>query len=335
MGNGFPGVAIVAVIVFFGALAGATLLILESWQENDVPLRLGAVPEMEGALGDAVAVAPAPGVGVASARVAPAGRTALVAAAAPLGGAAAEVGSSRSAIAPARVAVAAQPGAPSPPVQAPASEQPAALQPQPAPAPTEPAAVPVSVPASVPGTAPPGRGSFEGGMQGPIGSGVEGGGTGDSFPLVEGGEYSLSFSLEAEPTAYRAPGVENLVVRLGGAPDGEPGLSLQLWDDGIGGRGLWASGTAAGGERFLAPVADGAEHDVVVDFRAAGEGEGYYLLFLDGQPVAAATGVDLIEAGAGEAVVEVGLVREGEAVEGPADVRLGVATLRPLEPVLP
>jgi hypothetical protein len=324
--------AIVAAIVFFGVLAGGTLLILESWQENEVPLRLGAVPGMEGTLGDAVAVASAPGLGVASARVAPAGRTALVAAAAPLGGVAAGPGSSRSAIAPALAVVAARPGAPSPP----ASESPAALQPQPAPVPTEPAAVPVSVPVPAAEATPPGRGGFEGGMQGPIGSGV-GEEESPSGPLQasEGSEYVLTFSFDAQPGAYLAPGVENLIVRIGDASEGQPSFGLQLWDDGSGSRhGLWSSGGAMGGERFLAPVVDGVRHEVVVDFRAAGGGDGFYLVFLDGQPIDAAAGVSLIEAGSGGAQIEVGLFRNGEVQEA-SGVLVGAATLVPLQPALP
>jgi hypothetical protein len=322
------------VIVFFGVLAVGTLLILESWQENEVPLRLGPVPEVESALGDAVAVGSAPGVGVAGARVAPVGRTALVAAAAPLGGVDTGDGSSRSAIAPA--VVAARPAAPSAPAQAPTPELPAALQPQPAPVPTEPAAVPVSVPASAPAATSPGRGGFEGGVQGPVGAGAGGeDGSGASFEANEGGEYALSFSFEAEPLAYRAPGAENLIVRIGATPEGQPSFGLQLWDDGEGSRGLWSSGEAMAGDRFLAPVADGGDHEVVVDFRASGDGEGFYLVFLDGQPVDGAAGVDLVEAGSGIAQVDVGLFREGEAVQASSDVLFGAAALESLEPSLP
>jgi len=145
MGSGFPGLAIVAMIVFFAVLAGAALLILESWNEDEIPLRLEAVPGMKGALGDAVAVSPQRRLAVSSARPAPSGAARLVS-----GGPAAAAESAprgRAAISSARTVAASAPNAPagsSPPVE-----------PEPVPD-TPPVPVPVATPVSVPApTAPP------------------------------------------------------------------------------------------------------------------------------------------------------------------------------------
>src|SRR5204863_10066355 len=105
-----------------------------------------------------------------------------------------------------------------------------------------------------------------------------------------------------------------------------PSFGLQLWDDGSGlRRGLWASGEAMGGERFLAPVEEGVWHEAVICFQASGDGDGFYLLLLDGQPIDARAWVSLIEPGSGDAQLEAGLFREGNPVAGATDVLFGPA----------
>lgn len=100
-------------------------------------------------------------------------------------------------------------------------------------------------------------------------------------PVYEGEEHALSFSFYVQPTAYRVPGEENLIMQFHGEAGEPPSFGLQLWDDGSGAqRGLWGSGEAMGGDRFLSPLAEGAWHEAAVQFRASSEGDGFYLLIL-------------------------------------------------------
>jgi hypothetical protein len=144
----------------------------------------------------------------------------------------------------------------------------------------------------------------------------------------DGDEHALSFSLYTDGTAYEAPGVENLIVRFTSAAGGQPSFGLQLWDDGSGDAGgLWSSGDAMGGERFLAPVVEGEPHEVVVYFMASSKADGFYLLFLDGQLIDARTGVSLIDPGSSSAQIDVGLFRGGEQAFEIPGLRLGPAEL--------
>ncbi len=150
----------------------------------------------------------------------------------------------------------------------------------------------------------------------------------DPIEIHEGDEHEFAFSFYIEPAVYRAPGDENLIMRFAGDPGESPSFALQLWDDGSGSqRGLWASGDAMGGERFLAPVAEGTWHEAVIDFRASSEGDGFYLLTLDDQPIDARAWVSLIDSASGAANLEVGLFRGGERVATPSDVFFGPTRL--------
>jgi hypothetical protein len=157
-------------------------------------------------------------------------------------------------------------------------------------------------------------------------------------PLVvnEGDEHAFSFFFRIEPTVYRAPGEDNLILRFVG-DDEQPSFGLQLWDDDSGeGRGLWSSGEAMGGERFLAPLAEGAWHQVVLHFLASSADDGFYLLVLDGVPIDARGWVSLIGAEGASAQLEAGLFRAGERVIGASDIVFGPAKLAArLESVIP
>lgn len=340
MGNGFPGLAIVSVIALFVALAGTVLLlVLQLWATGSVTPTLSVAPGLGAAIGDSVAIASAPPAEVADAHVARGGHPALVAApvVADEGGSA---GRTVPTIAPAQAVARQEPAAP------PAAVPKPSPQPQPQPQAPPPAAtvVPVVVSAPTAGSplqAPPAQSGagFEGGLQGPVGAGA--GPPLEEVPsgsvlIHEGGEYALSFSLQVEPTAYLAPEVENSIVQLSGETGGPSSFGLQLWDDGSGSQhGLWSSGEETGAKRFLAPLADGAVHELVIEFRASSEGDGFYLVLLDGQPVDAVAGVSLIGSGGDSAQIDVGLFREGERVEEPSGVVVGAVELEPLEPALP
>jgi hypothetical protein len=328
-------VAIVSAIALFVALGGTVLLlVLQLLATDSVPPALSVAPGLGVALGDSVAVASPPPGEVAAAHVAGGGHPALVATS-PVadegdeGGAAGTV----PAIAPARAVAHREPASP-PPAAAEPSPQP---QPQPqAPPPATLVPVAVSAPtAGSPAQPPPAQTEtgLGGGMQGPIGSGVEppGEAPGEGFTVCQGDEEKLSFSFSSQSTAYREPGTENLIVRFGGEASEPPTLGLQLWDDGGGSRGLWSSGE----ERLLAPVEDAVAHQVTVDFLASSEADGYYLVVLDGRPIDAAAGVGLIAPDSVCARVEVGLFRDGEPVPEAGEVEFGPASLAPLEPLLP
>jgi hypothetical protein len=316
------------VIACLVALGVAALLSLDPWAEQSVAPTLNVAPQPGISLGDAVAVSPGRRLAVAEGR--PAG--------APAGGFAAErrvkegATQPRPGVAPARVV------ASRPPAGAPGGTSPTpAAAPEPTPAPV---AVPVAAPSPPPEPAvsPPTRapaGPAAGG-HGPIGAGAGPGEAPESAIEVEdGGEYALAFDFLLQPTAYRAPGDENLIVRFSGE-SGVPTFGLQLWDDGSGRRGLWSSGEAMGGERFLAPLEEGVWHRAVVSFQASSEGEGFYVLLLDDRPVDVRAGISLIDPESDSAEVETGLFRDGERVAGSPDVLVGPARLgETLESVIP
>lgn len=339
MGNGFPGLAIVSLVALLAALALVAVVSLQPWAANSVTPHLRIAPEPRIALGDSVAVVPGRRVAVATARPAGAGAQTFVADKVESGGAAPRpvVG-----IASAHAVASPGPGHP-------ATGSPSPPQPDPLPAqqpPQAPVATPVSAPvaspspepvAAAPATRPAsGIGSHPGpgtaGGPGPIAGEVSG-----PVPIQEGDEYAFSFSFYIEPSAYRAPGEDNLIVRFLDEANESYSFGLQLWDDGSGAqRGLWASGDAMGGERFLAPLAERAWHQVVVDFEASSDGDGLYLLLLDGKPIDARAWVSLIEPGSSEALLDAGLVRDGERVAGASDIYFGPMLLgETLESVIP
>ena len=141
---------------------------------------------------------------------------------------------------------------------------------------------------------------------------------------------------------YGHPGGHNLIFQFKGSPDnGSPNFGLQLWDyegdDGVsGGRGLWTHGDAAGGDRFLGPVAEHEWHDVQIHFRTSTVGAGFYETFLDGRLVDQRSGVSIIGEGAETVYIKDGIYRNGETVSGTSELRLDAAKLGPtLESVLP
>ena len=158
--------------------------------------------------------------------------------------------------------------------------------------------------------------------------------------IREGDEYAFTFSFYIQTMAYGAPGADNLILRFKSDASDSPAFGLQLWDPGVGGpggeRGLWSSGEAVGGDRFLAPVPEREWHDAVVHFRASSQGAGFYAVYLDGELVDARDAVSLIVPGSSYAQIEVGLYRDGEQVQGTSEIRLDAATLGDTpEPILP
>jgi len=125
-----------------------------------------------------------------------------------------------------------------------------------------------------------------------------------SVEIQAGDELEFSFSFYAEPTAFRLPGEEMPIVGIRSAESESASFSLQLWDDGDGQRGLWASGDAMGGERFLAPLAEGVEHQATLYLHASSEDDGFYVLTVDGLPVDARAWVSLIDPGSSYALIE-------------------------------
>jgi hypothetical protein len=335
VGNGFPGLAIVSLIALLGALGLATLLSLQPWAANAVAPQLSVAPGLGIGLGDAVAVAVAPGrqLAVAPARLAIDGvpKLATDEVAAGEGESGLQLG-----IDPARAVAAPQP------VRPPAgSPEPTAPEPLPAPqSPPAPVAVPVAAPAPAPAPSPspepvvsaPAR-NASGFVSHPPGQGTSGGpvvGEPDEVVEVhEGDEHAFAFSFYIQPTVYRPVGADNLVMQFTGEAGGRPSFGLQLWDDGSGNQrgGLWASGDAMGGERFLAPVAEGAWHEAIVYFQASSEDDGFYLLTLDGQAIDARAWISLIDSESGSARIEVGLFRDGERVVAPPDISFGPTRL--------
>lgn len=315
--------AIVSLVALLVALAVAVLISVQPWGASTLAPQLSLAPGIGVALGDSIEVAP--------------GRQLAVAPAQPAGSGAARPGANEVAvtsgaprlqmnIATAQaVASGGEAGAPSSPSRPPLA-QPTPSQPTPAPE-GVPVVAPVSAP--VPEAAPPTRISTGSGNPppGPIAGGVdpEEEGPGDSIEIQAGEELAYRFFFHVEPTAFRAPGSDNLILQIRGEPGDDPSFGLQLWDDGVGQRGLWASGDAMGGERFLVSVAEGAWHEVTVYLQVSGEDDGLYLLTLDGQPVDARAWVSLIGSESSHAQLEVGLFRDGERVLDPADVSFGPA----------
>ncbi|MET0306408.1 MAG: heparin lyase I family protein [Solirubrobacterales bacterium] len=326
--------AIVSLIALLAALAVAALLSLNPGEEDSTIPQVSVAPQLGIGLGDAVTVSPGRQLAIAPAH--PAGiegpRLAASVVTGAVGGSGQKTGLASAQVVTVAVA--------SPPAQSPQLPPPAPI-PAPAPAAT-PIATPVSAPAPapapvaaptrpLPGTGQPARPSPSGGP-GPAGGIVSG-----PVQIYEGDEYAYSFSFYVEPDAYRAPGEDNLILRFADEMDESHSLGLQLWDDGSGTqRGLWASGDAMEGERFLAPVAEAAWHEVVLYFQASSDDDGLYLLLLDGEPLDTRAWVSLIDSAGGYGLLEAGLFREGERVEDPSEVFFGPARLgETLEPVIP
>lgn len=313
-------------IALLVALALAAAISLRPWTSDPVESNVSVPPGLDGG----VALGPGRRIAVPPVRLAELGGGRLTDAG--------DAGARRSRAGLAEAQVVAVPPAGGTP------HLPPAPVPQPAPA-TEPVATPVSTPLP---TGPPESGATPParpvpGPVGPTGPGTAGGPApsggfvSDPVRVDEGGKYTFGFSFLLQPTAYRAPGEDNLIARIYDEASGEHSLGLQLWDDGSGTqRGLWASGDAMGGERFLAPLAEGVWHQIVVSFEASSEDEGLYLVLLDGEPVDAGAWVSLIDPASGYGLFEAGLFREGERVDDSLDVAFEPARIgATLESVIP
>jgi hypothetical protein len=278
------------------------LISVQPWGTSTLAPQLSLAPGMGVALDDAVEAAP--------------GRQLAVAPARPAGGGAARLATNELAVSsgapqaradidPAQVvASGGKGGVPSGPSKPPAPE-PTPSQPAPAPE-----AVPVAAPVSAPEpeAAPPTRVPAGYGNQPPepIAGGVdpEEEGPSDSVEVLAGDELEYTFSFFVEPTAFRLPGDDKPILRIRNEASESASFGLQLWDDGAGQRGLWASGDAMGGERFLAPLAEGVSHQATLYLHASSEDDGFYLLMIDGQPIDARAWISLIDSGSSYALIE-------------------------------
>ncbi len=347
----------VSLAALFAALAAAMLLIARPWEDESMIPRLTIAPGTEIGLADSTPVAPGRATAVAQAIPAPRGiavmaaRPAVPAAG---GGPVATIG-----VAPARALVPVAPSAPEAPAPPPVAE----------PAP-EPVSTPIAAPSPQPATelvadgeettTGPSSPPETGGRPPRVTRGMVGGGrtarvvrlsgeqagselilgddaTGAPTEFREGDEYVLSFSFNIGSMAYGEPGADNVMVEFSDETGENRSFGLHLWQDAIGdpqglGRGLWASGEAAGGDRFLSSLTERTWHDVEIDFRASANGAGFYAVFLDDQMVDVRGGVSLIPAGAAAAQIAIGLVRDPSRVQGTSELRLGPTSLEPLEP---
>lgn len=323
-------------IALLAALALAAVLSLRPGDEDSTIPQVSVAPQLRIGLDDAIAVTPGRQLAIAPAHLAgvEGPRLATSVATGTVGGPGLRTG-----VASAQVVTA--PVVPRPPDKSPQS--PPAEVPYPPQTGMTPVAVPVPAPApasSPPPAAAPTRppsgsqppGPDPAGGPGPIGEVVSG-----PVRIYEGDEYVYSLSFYIQPEIYRAPGEENMILRVGDELDQSHGFGLQLWDDGSGSqRGLWASGEAMDGERFLAAVAEGAWHQVVLYFQASSEDDGLYMLLLDGQPIDTRAWISLIDSAGGYGLLEAGLFREGERVASSAEIYFGPTRLgETLEPVIP
>jgi hypothetical protein len=293
------------------------------------------VPSLgDAGIGEATAVAPGPGAAGAGAAVG-AARAVPVAAVA---GDAGPEHSARVAIGPGLPVVVSEPVAATPPHATP-PEQPQAPEAAPQPVPA-----PLSPPAAAPAPETQFVADFEDRdgdrISRRVVAGAEGDGKDGVFQAGEGDEYAFAFSFFIETMAYGEPGVENLLLRFRSDTGEHLMLGLELWEPGerglAGERGLWASGEAAGGDRFLAPVSEGEWHDVVVHFRASSGVDGFYAVYIDGALADARQGVSLIAPGSALTQIDVGLFRDEQRLQGTSEIRLDAVRLGDtLESVLP
>jgi Polysaccharide lyase len=161
--------------------------------------------------------------------------------------------------------------------------------------------------------------------------GGNGSGSFDPVEFSEGSEYWYGFSFDILEMVYGRPGAHNLIMQLYSDGYG-PNFGLQLWnyagDDGVsGGKGLWSHGDGMGGDRFLAPVAEGQWHDVQIHFKASSQGAGSYQVYLDGNLVDSRQNVDTIMPGSSSAYIKSGLYRNGGEIPGTSEIRLDAVKL--------
>jgi hypothetical protein len=350
---------VVALLALLAALSAAALLIARPWENERMAPGLTLAPGLAIGLADSTPVAPGPEA-VAEAVPAPTGVAVLTAKPA------SERGGGNSgasiAVAPARALGSPASSAPEAPVPAP----PPVAEPAP-----EPVSTPIAAPAPQPATElvvdngetatpPPSTAPETGGRPPRVTRGMVGGGrtsrvvrlsgeqagselvlgddaTGAPTEILEGDEYALSFSFNIGSMAYGEPEADNLMVEFTDETGQIRSFGLQLWQDAIGdpqglGRGLWASGEAAGGDRFLSSLSEGAWHELEIDFKASAEGAGFYAIYLDDEMIDVRGGVSLIPSGSAAAQVGIGLLRDPSRVQGASELRLGPASLEPLAP---
>ncbi len=141
--------------------------------------------------------------------------------------------------------------------------------------------------------------------------------------FVEGERIAHEFDLYiVGGYTYGRPGAHNIFCQFKSDGDGSPELALELWDyagdDGrSGGKGLWV---AQDGNRFLAPISEGAWHRVRLEVGAS-HADGSYAVFLDGQKLDERTGVPTIAPDADHAYLKNGVYRNGGADPGPCVLR--------------
>jgi hypothetical protein len=154
------------------------------------------------------------------------------------------------------------------------------------------------------------------------------GGAGDdgTIEFREGDERFYAFSINVREMVYGEPGAHNLVMQFKSDGEGSPKFGLQLWDEN-GRRGLWSHGDAMDEDRYLAPFAHGAWHDLLIHFKASSQGRGFYRLYLDGRLIDERRGVSMIEPGREFAYIKNGIYRKGEAIPGTSEIRLDAARL--------
>jgi hypothetical protein len=163
------------------------------------------------------------------------------------------------------------------------------------------------------------------------------GGTEGAIQIHEGVEYVFGFSFYIQSMVYGEPGADNVMVEFMSDASDARTFGLQLWQNTIEdplreGRGLWASGEAMGGDRFLRPITERTWHDVAIHFLASSQGAGYYEIYLDGELIDLRGGVSLIAPGSTYSQIDVGLLRDPTRVTGTSEVRIDAASLESVQP---
>jgi hypothetical protein len=343
-------------LALLAALAGAALLIARPWEDENVVPSLTVTPGIDSGLESSVPVAPGRQVAVAQAVPVPHGVAVL--AGKPLPAANGRSAPAATiAIADARPLSSPAPSAPESPAPAPAAQPEPVSTPiaSPAPQPSTQLVADEGEAPSAPGAAPEAGGRPPRVTRGMVGDGhtarvirlsgeepgseliLGDGASGVPTQIQEGDEYALSFSLDVQSMAFGEPEADNVMVEFTDEAGESRTFGLQLWQLAIGdpqslGRGVWASGEAMGGNRFLSPLTERAWHDVEIDFKASAQGEGFYAVFLDNELIDARAGVSLIPSGSGAAQIGVGLRRDPTRVQGSSEIRFGPASLEPLAP---
>lgn len=148
---------------------------------------------------------------------------------------------------------------------------------------------------------------------------IVGGGGGRSanstIEFEEGDEGWFGFSFNVRKLVWGRIGIHNLIMQFKSEGTGSPEFALQLSDVG-GQRGFWSSGGASVVDRFIAPVEPRRWHRALFHFRASNNGNGFFRVFLDGQPIDGRNRVSLIEPGERSAYLKLGLYRNGEELRG-------------------